>query len=67
MTVRIIRIGYDHTPRRGKRVCSADVEINGKDHYFETRANDVIEALEAICIRLGPDFADEFDKNDRLH
>jgi len=61
MTVRFIRIGYDHTPRSGKHVFSADVEINGRGHSFETRANDVIEALDAICARLRRDFEAEFD------
>jgi hypothetical protein len=61
MTVRIIRIGYDHTSRSGKHVFSADVEINGREHSFETRADDAVGALEAICMRLGRDFADEFD------
>ena len=65
MTVRIIRIGCDHTPRRGKHVFSTDVEINGRGHSFETRANNVIEALDDICARLARDFADELDTYDR--
>jgi hypothetical protein len=61
MTVRIVRIGYDHTPSGGKHVFSSDVEINGHGHSFETRANNVIEALDAICMRLRRDFGTEFD------
>lgn len=67
MKVRFIRIGHDHTPKRGKRVFSAEVEMNGRGHYFETRANDVIEALEAICIRLRRDFITVGDTDGRLH
>lgn len=66
MKVRFIRVGYDHTPRRGKRVFSADVEINGRGHYFETRADDVVEALEAICARIRRDFITVGDKDGRL-
>ena len=61
MTVRFIRIGCEYTPRRGKQVFSADVEINGQGHYFEARVDDVIAALEEICARLRRDFEAEFD------
>jgi hypothetical protein len=60
MAVRVLRAS--DTPRSGKHIFSADVEINGRGHSFETRADDVIEALEAIW----RDFADEFDHLDRL-
>jgi hypothetical protein len=62
MKVRFIRIGYAHTPRRGKRVFSADVEINGRPHYFETRADNAIEAWQVICERIRRDFKIDFDK-----
>lgn len=58
MTVRFIRIWHDHPPGR---LFSADVEINGQLHHFETRANDVIEALETFCARLRRDFGSELD------
>jgi len=61
MSVRFIRIGYAYTTERGERIFSADVEINGQGHYFETSADDVIEAMEAICMRLRRDFKTEFD------
>jgi hypothetical protein len=62
MSVRFTRIREDHTARRGKRVFSADVEINGRGYYFATRANDIIEALEAFCMRLRRDFRAELER-----
>ena len=46
---------------------SADVEINGKGYYFETRADDLIEALEAICAQLRRDFEADFKKKGWRH
>ena len=50
MAIRFIRIDGAYTPTRGKRAFSADGEINGQPHHFETRADNVIEALE-VCER----------------
>lgn len=61
MSVRFIRIGYAYTTECGERIFGADVEISGQGHYFETGADDVIEATEAICMRLRRDFKTEFD------
>jgi hypothetical protein len=64
MAIRFIRIDGAYTPTRGKRAFSADGEINGQPHHFETRADNVIEALEVICERLRRDFKIEIDDDD---
>lgn len=65
LKVERLQLWYDH--KRGKRAFSADVETNGRRHYLEARANDVIEAWQAICARTRRNFGSDFDKDGRLH
>jgi hypothetical protein len=61
MSVRFIRISHAYTTELGRRVFTADVEINGQPHTLETPASDIIEAIEIMCARLREDFDTEFD------
>jgi hypothetical protein len=57
MTLTYRCIKYAYTPVLGEKpVFSADVEINGRPHHFEKRANDVYEIAHAICAELGMPF-----------
>jgi hypothetical protein len=58
MVARHTRIGYAYTPVMGETpVFSADVEIDGRPHRFEVRANDVFETWQKICRYLGIPFS----------
>jgi hypothetical protein len=58
MVVRYNRIGYAYTPKMGETpVFSADVEIDGKPHRFQVRANDVFETWQKICMYLNIPFS----------
>jgi|SRR5690348_156948 len=67
--LRFIRIGYAYTPTPGKKpVDNADVEINGRPHHFEKRANDVFETAQLICVDLGIPFqAPQFSGRERRY
>lgn len=58
MTLFYRRVGYAYTPKLGERpVYRAEVEIDGRPQQFEMRANDVFEACQIICRRLGLPFS----------
>jgi hypothetical protein len=58
MVARYNRIGYAYTPKMGETpIFSADVEIDGKPHHFQVRANDVFETWQKICTYLNIPFS----------